>query len=55
MDVEPTSLSFSAVQGFPALSNNLRFCLNPNVLIRSYAMNCSAPLLTPTKAKRVPR
>ena len=32
---EPTNLSSSVVQGFPAFSNDFRFCLKAKVLIRS--------------------
>ena len=50
-----TSRSSPGFHSLPSLSNALLFREKPRRFSSSYAMNCKAPLLTPTSARSVPR
>jgi hypothetical protein len=50
-----TNLSSSIVHARPSFSSLRRLRSKAHSFIFSYAMNCSAPLLTPTSASVVPR
>jgi len=54
-NAQRTSLSSCKVHSRPSLANRRLLRSNPQLFIFSYAINCSAPLLTPTSASVVPR